>query len=145
MHMQYIIDEFDEYIYLKFIGDSDYDVLKSAFKKLYTKCVDNKYSNIVIDFYELNMDNINVTKRIVFFTYLHDMFKYYNAKFACLIDKEKFENTVNNFDIGPLFDYKVFDKIDDAISWFKIDPYKDLVDRDGMIWIKNVKSIIENW
>lgn len=108
------------YVYLRFSGEWDSEKIKKALQETREECNRLHNSKVLIDFLNLNFDNMNISNRIVFSTLLFDAFEYLpEAQIASIIDEESYDDTVETFDNMKPFGYKVFHTKYDALSWLK--------------------------
>ena len=118
--MESTIEKLDDYVYLKFSGNKNYDELKDALTKTSEKCNQFSLSKVLIDFFDFNFDDVNLTKRIVFGMYLFDKFKSIpNIRVACLLDEQYYDETITEYAKMKGFRYSLFNDKDEALQWLK--------------------------
>jgi len=111
------IDKLDDYIYLKMSGMLDTSSVKECIMHLHNECIKYNYSKVLIDFLDVDLNSLNIRKKIIFITMLMDLFKMNTIKIAGLVDSKYFDSAAKRFTNLANLNFKGFHDRNDAITW----------------------------
>mgnify|MGYP006298070571 FL=1 len=115
--MESKIEKVDEYIYLKMYGMLDTSSVKKCIKNLHKECIESNYSKILIDFLDVDLQSLNIRKKIVFITMLMDLFQMDTIKIAGLVNQKYFDKAARRFTYLANLNFKGFHDKNKAIAW----------------------------